>query len=75
MIKTNPSMKEIRKRRRERILDVIIGIVMFCLGIVFFLGGADWAVTMNWKSLAMCMTAAFLELAIAFYLNTREDLR
>lgn len=71
----NPRKRDLKKRRRTQILDMIIAIILFALAVVVILSAADWASTMNGTSLAICLTALVGGLAIAIYLNIREEHR
>ena len=71
----NPRKRDLKKRRRTQILDMIIAIILFALAIVVILSAADWANTMKGTSLAICLTALVGGLAIAIYLNIREEYR
>lgn len=70
----NPRKRDLKKRRRMQILDMIIAAILFALAIVVILSAADWANTMKGTSLAICLTALVGGLAIAIYLNIREEL-
>lgn len=70
----NPRKRDLKKRRRTQILDMIIAIILFALAVVVILSAADWANTMKGTSLAICLTALVGGLAIAIYLNIREEL-
>lgn len=70
----NPRKRDLKKRRRTQILDMIIAIILFALAAVVILSAADWANTMKGTSLAICLTALVGGLAIAIYLNIREEL-
>ena len=71
----NPRKRDLKKRRRTQILDMIIAIILFALAVVVILSAADWASTMQGTSLAICLTALVGGLAIAIYLNIREEYR
>ena len=71
----NPRKRDLKKRRRMQILDMIIAIILFALAVVVILSAADWANTMKGTSLAICLTALVGGLAIAIYLNIREEYR
>lgn len=71
----NPRKRDLKKRRRTQILDMIIAIILFALAAVVILSAADWASTLNGTSLAICLTALVGGLAIAIYLNIREEYR
>lgn len=71
----NPRKRDLKKRRRTQILDMIIAIILFALAVVVILSAADWANTMKGTSLAICLTALVGGLAIAIYLNIREEYR
>ena len=70
----NPRKRDLKKRRRMKILDMITAIILFALAVVVILSAADWANTMKGTSLAICLTALVGGLAIAIYLNIREEL-
>lgn len=71
----NPRKRDLKKRRKTQILDMIIAIILFALAVVVILSAADWANTMKGTSLAICLTALVGGLAIAIYLNIREEYR
>lgn len=70
----NPRKRDLKKRRRMQILDMIMGILLFCIAVVVFVSAADWADTMSRKSLVICLLALLGGLGIAIFLNIKEEL-
>ena len=70
----NPRKRDLKKRRRMQILDMIMGILLFCIAVVVFVSAADWADTMSGKSLVICLLALLGGLGIAIFLNIKEEL-
>lgn len=70
----NPRNRDLKKRRRMQILDMIMGILLFCIAVVVFISAADWADTMNGTSLVICLLALLGGLGIAIFLNIKEEL-
>lgn len=71
-MKVNPTYREIKRRRREQVVEMVFALILFALWWPFLFGAIDFAATMNLKSLAVAGAALLGAVAIVIYLNKRE---